>query len=174
MQTPVCPRTLLAPIPQLQNALGIFVLLSLQPATARPRFCAFALLLPFFPFFFLLASFTKTPILPPRPRDLPSTRQKKGRAARERKLTQNVVCGSLCPLCNSLHNELPWPPTSPRVHPGAPSAVLPDGAAGRVGDAPCRVAESTLFVLGRGAVRAGWRSPCSCSSKKPPCIPTGP
>lgn len=116
-------------------------------------FCTFA---SFFSLFFFLASFTKTPILPPRPRDLPSTRQKKGRAAWERKLTQNAVCGSLCPLCNSLHNELPWPPTSPWVHPGAPSAVLPDGAVGRVGGQWGEL----------GMLLAGWpRAQSLCSGK---------
>lgn len=135
----------------------------------------FVLLLLFFPLFFP-ASFTKTPFLPRAPGDLHRkltlnmAKERPGRPGRGS--SHKMRCVALCvPFVIPLHNELPRPPTSPGVPPGAPSAVLPDAAAGRAGDAACRVAESTAFVLRKGEIWAGWRSPCSLNSKKPPRIP---
>lgn len=81
----------------------------------------FVLLLLFFSFFlFFPASFTKTPILPLRPRDLHrkltlnTAEERPGRPGRGS--THKMWCVALCvPFVIPLHNELPRPPTSPGV-----------------------------------------------------------
>lgn len=156
------------------HPLGIFVLLSLQPTTAGPGFCAFAS----FSSLYFPASFTKTPILPsPCPGDLHRkltlnmAKERPGRPGRGS--SHKMWCVALCvPFVIPLHNELRWPPTSP----GLPaSSLLPlDVAAGRDGDAPRQAVESTAFVLRKGKIWAGWRLPCSCSSKKYLASPPAP
>lgn len=97
------------------HPLGIFVLLSLPPATAGPGFCAFAS----FSSLYFPASFTTTPILPsPCPGDLRRkltlnmAKERPGRAGRGS--SHKMWCVGLCvPFVIPLHNELPWPPTSP-------------------------------------------------------------
>lgn len=96
------------------HPMGIFVLLSLQPATAGPGFCAFAS----FSSLYFPASFTKTPILPsPCPGDLHRkltlnmAKERPGRPGRGS--SHKMWCVALCvPFVIPLHNELPRPPTS--------------------------------------------------------------
>lgn len=78
--------------------------------------------------------------------------------------SHKMWCVALCvPFVIPLHNELPWPPTSPGLPASSPLPL--HVAAGRDGDAPRQAAESTAFVLRKGEIWAGWRLPCSCTAK---------
>lgn len=149
------------------------MLLSLPPATAGPGFCAFAS----FSSLYFPVSFTKTPILPsPCPGDLHRkltlnmAKERLGRPGRGS--SHKMWCVALCvPFVIPLHNELPWPPTSP----GLPQVPHPSylSIGQRWGCSSTSGREHSLCAQKRGDL-GRIEMATFLQQQKAPCIPASP